>query len=389
MRFKNLGTFGLFLILSQIIEAKTSSSQHSESYQPIGSLDKSISIIVTPISSDTTYFDPRKKKNEGADFQRTKNNTLYQVQLITSNRTTPELARLKVLANNKMLLIKKTDLFKQNPTCATVNGTLNCELNKVITVYQAGKYNFKDMYMKNMKVDHESHPGSSRYLPQHEAYTTALNEKITQVNKLLGANATAMLPCKNNLPWNLRTKPSFLCGFKKAQEAFTEGRLSGKISKNIMILNDFSTGGVTGRMWFLNPDGTLAQVTSRNPIEVARGEGGFGHGEGTLKTPEGALVTKPYNPPRDGNITDGVELEGLEPGNADIFGRGILLHGWDPHQATNGCLGIAGAISTRKKGHGVLGGSPPFLDQLKRGVLKDGGVLIYNLTPNKAKSCEG
>ena len=72
-----------------------------------------------------------------------------------------------------------------------------------------------------------------------------------------------------------------------------------------------------------------------------------------------------------------------ESGNKDIHSRGILLHGWDPYNPTSGCLGVSGNIQTRKRGSRTLGLPPPYLDQLKKGILKDGGVLVYNFTPNK------
>lgn len=173
------------------------------------------------------------------------------------------------------------------------------------------------------------------------------------------------------------------CGLRQAQEAFLKAREQGKVKNDIMIVNDFSNGAAKGKMWFVNSNGTLADVGVPNPIEVARGYGGFGSAPGRGGTPNGALYTTAYRPPRAGNISDGIELNGLEAENRNTIGRGVLLHGWNPSSVTQGCLGIQGRLTTGR-GSRNFGN---YLDRLKGGLLKNGGVLIYNFTPKKASGC--
>jgi hypothetical protein len=176
------------------------------------------------------------------------------------------------------------------------------------------------------------------------------------------------------------------CALSAARNAYLNAQKGGRRVADFMVVTDFSDGGVTGRMWFVGPMGNLINVGVPNPLEVSRGQGGFGAGGGSFKTPNGAIITRPYSPPRGGNIMNGIELDGLEPGNRDIHGRGVLLHGWTPGQPTQGCLGIAGTLQTRSGTNAVLGGANHF-DTLANGPFRQGGVVMYNYTPDNKTKC--
>lgn len=194
---------------------------------------------------------------------------------------------------------------------------------------------------------------------------------------------SSYVPTAGDLKNEINGKPPE-CGLKQAQAAYESAKASGKVTNDIMIVNDFKTGAAKGKMYFVHADGSMAtNVGVPNPIEVARGDGGFGNGGGSGRTPNGAIYTGAYRPPRGGNVKDGIDLYGLEPGNKDITGRGVLLHGWNPNSVTHGCLGIPGTLTTGR-GRANFGN---YLDILKTGLLRNGGVMIYNFTPAKAAQC--
>lgn len=176
------------------------------------------------------------------------------------------------------------------------------------------------------------------------------------------------------------------CALSAARNAYLNAQKGGRRVADFMVVTDFSDGGVTGRMWFVGPMGNLVNLGVPNPLEVSRGQGGFGAGAGSFKTPNGAVITRAYSPPRGGNIMNGIELDGLEPGNRDIHSRGVLLHGWTPGQPTHGCLGIAGTLQTRSGTNATLGGANHF-DTLASGPFRQGGVVMYNYTPDNKTKC--
>jgi len=96
--------------------------------------------------------------------------------------------------------------------------------------------------------------------------TTVLNRKIDQANRKLGGKDTDINGCNKPLVTAQNKSPQFMCALKKAQAAYNDGKASGKVKKDIFIINDFSTGGVTGKMWFVNANGTPANITDKNPI---------------------------------------------------------------------------------------------------------------------------
>lgn len=373
-------------------QAQLAETKPEQSVQPIGSIPAGSIVSMKPVSPKDTYVDPSQKTTDGTDLKTIPNTNLYQVTGLKTKNATPEAADMQALIQKQQLLVQQIDIANQQSACMQTTGTINCTVQNNIPVFKSGAFDFLPMFaqMANFTADDvlkdEPARHQSRTYSKKEAYTTVLNRKIDLVNRKLGGKDTDINGCNKAILAAQNKSPQFMCALKTAQTAFEEAKSSGKVKKDIFIINDFSTGGVTGKMWFVNADGTPANVTDKNPIDVSRGEGGFGHGKGSLKTPEGAIVTRAYHPPRSGNITDGIELDGLEKDNADIHSRGILLHGWNPQNPTAGCLGVSGAIHIDGRDN-ILGNIPHYLDDLKQGLLKDGGVMIYNFTPKKAKAC--
>lgn len=358
---------------------------------PVGGLRKDSTIQIKPVISKSSYIDPTVQAT-GADFGKVQNNSIYQVQSIQSSDDSSDMADLQSLAASNKLVVKTEDLSTQN-NCSYGESTSSCTLSSDIPVYKTGGFDFINWFLNLFGLGHKETPIAR--IPKAQttpavpevAMANAMEKKIEQANTLVGAKKSVNSSCTDNLPADKRNDPRFVCGFMMAQKAFNKAKAEGKLKQDLFIFNDFSDGGVMGKMWFFNPDGTLASVSDKNPIWVSRGEGGFGEGKGSLKTPNGAIVTRAYRPPRGGNISDGIELEGLEGDNQDILSRGVLLHGWDPYTPTQGCLGIPGTLTTMKRGRDALGGQPPYLDQFKQGFLKDGGVMIYNFTPKRVAEC--
>lgn len=357
---------------------------------PVGAIRKDSTIKVKKVESTSSFFNPAvKSTTTDTGFETVDNNSLYRVQTIESPDTSSDTADLKALANNNQLVVNESDLSASDSGCASSGG---CTVSNDIPVYKTGGFDFWNWFLNLFGLGEKPKslvtPVAATTGPK-EAEAFAVAKKVEQANTMLGQQKEMVPACQNALPDNLKNDAKFNCGLRQALEAFKKAKAEGKVEKDIFMFNDFSSGGVMGKMYFFNSDGSLANVIDKNPIWVSRGEGGFGQGAGSMRTPDGAIATKAYRPPRGGNIRDGIELVGLEAGNKDIYSRGVLLHGWDPYTPTQGCLGVAGTIDTMKRGRSELGGDPPYLDQLKQGLLKDGGVMIYNFTPNKVSQCSG
>ncbi len=375
------------LIVATIQTAHAESPSY-EAVLPVGAIRKDSTISLKPVDTTSLYFNPAvRNTTTETGFQSLDNNTLYKVKSFSTLDTSSDADDLRALSANDQLVVSKTDLSGADTSCATSE---SCTLSADIPVYKSGGFNFFNWFLNlfglGPKPQSLATPVNKKSTPA-EAMASAVEQKVEQTNKILGQTKEVLPACAKELPDSLKNDRKFTCGLQQALDAFKKAKAEGKTSKDVFMYNDFSSGGVMGKMYFFNADGSLAQVLDKNPIWVSRGEGGFGKGKGSMKTPDGAIVTKPYNPPRAGNIKDGIELEGLEPGNQDIFGRGVLLHGWEPYAPTQGCLGVAGTLDTMKRGRDTLGDKPPYLDQLKKGLLKDGGVMIYNFTPTKLNQC--
>lgn len=384
MSLLKIGTVVISLLIGQSGHAENP----SQSLMPIGVIPKNSKISLKPASSDTSYFDPAVRNEKGNEFfQQVSADSLYKVQTLQTQAASAELADLQALINRQQLMVQQAALNPTNSNCSSAGIMKNCMVLNNIPVFKAGPYNFMAQYSRLLGV---SGTGSERQnLTEPHALVKAFDKKISDMNSEIAGNKSIFLNCEVKLPEGLMKSKTLTCGVQQARDAFKKAKAEGKLTEEVFIFNDFSLGSVMGKMWFLNSDGTLAtNILGENPIPVSRGEGGFGKGKGSLKTPDGAIKTLPYNPPRDGNIKDGIECEGLEPGNSDIHGRGILLHGWDPNTATQGCLGIAGSYHSNSAGHRKYGGSPLYLDELKNGLLKNGGVMIYSFTPKKANLCK-
>jgi hypothetical protein len=395
MKSTKFKLFFSMLITTQCLsqaQAQPADAKPELAVQPIGTIPAGSTVSMKPVNPQDTYVDPSQKNASGTELKTIPNKNLYQVTALKTKSATPETADMQALIKKQQLLVQQIDIANQQSACMQTTGTIDCNIQNNIPVFKSGAFDFLPMFaqMANFTADDvlkdEPARNKSRSYSKSEAYTTVLNHKINQVNKKLGGKDTDINGCNKPVIAAQNKSPQFMCALKKAQAAYNDGKVSGKVKKDIFIINDFSTGGVTGKMWFVNADGTLATVTDKNPIDVSRGEGGFGHGKGSLKTPNGAIVTRAYRPPRAGNITDGIELDGLEKDNADIHSRGVLLHGWNPQNPTAGCLGVSGAIHIDGRDN-ILGNIPHYLDDLKQGLLKDGGVMIYNFTPKKADGC--
>ncbi|WP_373998385.1 hypothetical protein [Bdellovibrio bacteriovorus] len=356
---------------------------------PIGAIPKDSAIELKTVPTGSFFNPAVRSDNTETGFQKVDNSGLLQVKSITTKDTSSDTADLQALATNQQLVVQTGDLTAQNSNCSSSGDSTNCTITQDVPVYKTGNFDFVNWFLNLFGMGKQPSlvtPSKNiEKTPPKEAMALALEKTVTETNAKL---AKPLEPsCTDNLPQDLKRDKTLVCGVEQALAAFRKGKDDGKITQEIFIFNDFSNGGVMGKMWFLNADGTPAKVVDKNPIWVSRGEGGFGNGRGTMRTPNGAVVTKAYRPPRNGNIKDGVELIGLEPENQDIFGRGVLLHGWDPYTPTQGCLGVAGNLDTRAKGNSKLGGTPPYLDIMKKGLLRNGGVMIYNFTPVKKNKC--
>lgn len=389
MRF--LTAVFLFVLL-RAHPASASIADSSKSLHPIGSLPKNSKLILEPADSSQTYINPEYNA-AGSNYHTVSSKNLYQVKAI-ENTVPPsqESAEIQALVAQKMLMVQKTDLTSSGSTCQSSGTSTNCTLGAEVPIFKSGIFDFIGRMFSWLNpfnwFKSEAPETPVTGADGDKKIVDAMNKTIAKGNSVASANGKFVQECEVKKPVaDLPNDKEFQCGVEQAKEAFRKNK--NQIKKDVFIFNDFADGERTGKMWFLNSDGTPARVLSRNPIPVSRGEGGFGAGTDSHKTPNGAILTKPYDPPRAGIIRDGIELVGLESGNTDIHSRGILLHGWDPYDLTAGCLGVAGEITSSSRGYKtrVEGPAPPYLDELKDGLLKDGGVMIYNFTPSKSSLC--
>lgn len=369
-----------FLIL---LSAQAFAQTSYRAVQPIGVIPKNSQIVLKNVDSKSTFFNPSATDSTTeSGFKTVSNDSLLQVRSIQNKTKSADIDTLKSLATDNQLIVQKSAFSSADQGCVA---TGTCTLVEDTVVQQSSKFNFFDWFLDLFGLGKPKSvvTPATKFDPK-AASSAAINEQITDTNRLLSGQNNI---CED-LPDSLKNDPKFRCGLQQALEAHKQNKASGKVTQDTFIFNDFANGQETGKMYFFNSTGQLTKVLEKNPIPVSRGVGGFGNGSGSKKTPNGAIVTKSYNPPRGGNIKDGIELLGLESSNKDIFGRGVLLHGWSPYAETAGCLGVAGTINTMKAGQEELGGRPLYLDQLKQGLLKEGGVMIYNFTPAKAQLCK-
>lgn len=382
----NTHKLSILIFIFNLLGQSSLAENQPQAIMPVGTIPTNSTVSLLPANKNTSYFNPALKNENGNElFQQVSPETLFKVQDLQMKIATAEAASLKTLMAKEQLMIQQSALTSMNCTSAGV--VMNCTAIKNIPVFKAGAYDFPGKYMNMFGTRAaESDP---RNVSESHAFAQALDTKISEVNKKITANKSITLGCPDKLPEELKNNKTLRCGLQQAQEALRKAKAEGAVKADTFIFNDFSSGAVTGKMWFLNTDGAPDKTTlDTNPIPVARGQGGFGKGNSSLKTPDGAITTLPFHPPREGNIKDGIEHVGLEPNNRDINKRGVLMHGWDPYVATQGCLGVAGSYHSNSAGHRVYGGSPRYLDDLKKGLLKNGGVMIYNFTPNKVKLCK-
>lgn len=384
---------GFFVYLTLLLVAHFANASDSQSLLPLASVPANATISLVPVkaANGVTYFIPNYNGTI-ANFTNVSNSSLYSVSSISNaDYTAAEEAKLQALMQNSQLMIQQSELNTAN--CKNNGVGMSCTTTQPTTLLKSGAYDFMKLYGQAFKMDEppkrsiETDSGAeTKKVSQDEAMVEVMNKATDKLNRT--QSNLAAEDCLKETPQKLRDDALRSCGLKQALDAFQKAKSQGKVKKDIFVFNDFADGDISGKMWILNADGTEAKILESNPIPVSRGEGGFGNGVGSLRTPNGAILTKAYNPPRAGNIRDGIELVGLEPENQDIHKRGILLHGWDPYAPTQGCLGVPGAIDTGTKGKRTLGGVPPYLDLLKKDLLKEGGVMIYNFTPKKASLCQ-
>lgn len=375
-----------FIVTALLLTTSFSAAETStEAVMPIGALPRNSTVKLQAVKEDVRYVTPQYE-GSGGFLKKVDNNSLYQVTDIQGTDDSSDSADLKALAQNSNLVVQQADLTPGSADCSTVGGGQNCTLKTDVPAYKTGSFNLIEWFLGLFGLgSKQSTAPITKNVSEADAMAEAMTEKIAQSNRLLGGSSSAELCAEPKFPEEIQKNKTLSCGLQQALAALSKNK--DKVNQETFIFNDFSNGGVMGKMWILKSDGSIAPVIDKIPLWVSRGEGGFGNGRGSLKTPNGAIMTKAYRPPRGGNIRDGIELVGLEAENQDIHGRGVLLHGWDPYTPTQGCLGIAGTLDTRARGRSTLGSAPPYLDQLKQGLLKEGGTMIYNFTPDKAKDC--
>ncbi|MEK2690305.1 hypothetical protein [Bdellovibrio sp. GT3] len=352
--------------------------------QTVGAIPKGSQITTTATKPKNGFFNPSKLDSSSpTGMQTVPNDSVVYVNSVNNKTKSADLTTLQSLAKDNQLVAAKSAFSANDQSCIT-KGT--CTLTEDTAVYQSSKFNFFD-WLRDLFGMGETKSlvtsGIDKTDPK-AASAAVLSEKVAGTNRSLSGQNNSC----TDLPPELRYDRLFQCGLQQALEAHRINKATGKVTSDTFIFNDFKNNELTGKMYFFNSEGQLTQTLDRNPIPVARGVNGFGSGDGSKTTPNGAIVTRSYNPPRAGNINDGIELLGLESGNKDIHSRGVLLHGSSPYVETWGCLGIAGTIDTDKAGVEQLGGRPLYLDELKSGLLKNGGVMIYNFSPKKASLCK-
>ncbi|WP_413580700.1 hypothetical protein [Bdellovibrio sp. HCB288] len=375
---KSIAFIFIFLLSAQAL------ADEYRALQPLGAIPKGSQITTTATKPKNGFFNPSKLDSSSpTGMQTVPNDSVVYVNSVNSTTKSADLTTLQSLAKDNQLVASKSAFSANDQSCIT-KGT--CTLTEDTAVYQSSKFNFFD-WLRDLfgmgEVKSLVTPAIDNTDPK-AASAAVLSEKVTGTNRALNGQQNAC----TELPPELRYNRLFQCGLQQALEAHKINKATGKVTSDTFIFNDFKNGELTGKMYFFNSEGQLTQVLQKNPIPVSRGVNGFGSGNGSKTTPNGAIVTRSYSPPRAGNINDGVELLGLESGNKDIHGRGVLLHGWSPYAETAGCLGVAGTFDSDRGGREELGGRPLYLDELKSGLLKNGGVMIYNFSPKKASLCK-
>ncbi|HEY8272727.1 MAG TPA: hypothetical protein VIG33_17670 [Pseudobdellovibrionaceae bacterium] len=374
------------VFLSSSAYATDTASLEGLSVTEIGAIPKNSKVVLEPVDPSKTYFQSANSGANGSEgFQTISPAAFYSVKSFSNSApSTPDNATLQSLASMKSLLIQQADLTQNSRNCVPSIAGLTCTLQNEVPAYKSGFFDFVAYLANRMNptswlppdrtTEVDSKPASDGQVVQ------ALEKAVTQVNSKVSAT-------QKSLSLNCETPPlPPPCGVQQALQAYHAHK--NEITKDIIVFNDFSDGKIMGKMWLLNSDGTPAKILQQNPIPVSRGPSGFGSGDGSLKTPNGALLTKSYRPPREGNVKDGIELVGLDPDNKDVHSRGILLHGWNPYTSTEGCLGVAGTLETGVHGKRTEGLPPYYLDELKKTVFKEGGVLIYDFTPQRKNLCK-
>jgi hypothetical protein len=377
MRIVNIA---VTVLLAQPAFAQSSSYQ---SLLPVGSLKKGTKVTLTPTSASTTHFDPNESSGSSNGIKSV-SSTVRQVTVVSPSSTSAaDNATMNALSNSKQLVIQDSDLSAADASCAT-SGT--CTLSADTAVSKSGSFDFFNWFLNLFGLGSKT---SSVVTPGHftpaGGAAAAASEGIQQSSFMVKKGMQGQF-C--DLPEQFKFNLKLQCGLRMAKAAYQKAKDEGKVTNGTFVFNDFSSGSKMGKMYFLNADGSVAKVLDKNPIDVAAGEGKFGNVAESLGTPDGALVTRDYNPPRNGNVKDGIEMDGLESDNRNTYLRRVLIHGWNVYSPTEGCLGIPGTLDTDTKGRRrETPDQPPYLDELKQGLFKNGGVMIYNFTPNRASSC--
>lgn len=349
---------------------------------PVGALSKNTKITWEDADSSQTYFMPSAT---AGSYEKANSGGLLNVKSISNSALSEaDTTELQSRISSNSLLVQKSDLQSSSPNCLSSTGSTGCTLQSDVPVFGSGFFDMIGKFFSMLNpFNWFKSSGSKNTEEGNKEVARAMTQVIEKGNSVASGNGKSALNCgPEGQAAPAEVDP---CGLQQALRAYRDNK--SKIDQNIIVYNDFSDGGMMGKMWFLNPDGSPAHILQKNPIWVTRGAGGFGPGSGSKRTPNGAIMTKPYRPPRAGNINDGITLVGLEPGNQDILSRGVLLHGWDPYVPTAGCLGVSGTIDTDSSGRRVLGTPPPYLDELKQNLFSKGSVMIYNFTPDKKAQC--
>lgn len=378
MRF--ISAFLLFLSLSTAYGNEDLTAV--KTVLPIGALSKNTTITWDDVDKSQTYFVPG---STAGSYDKTNSSGLLNIKSIAnSSLSEADTTELQSRIANNSLVVQKSDLKTSSPNCLSSSGAAGCTLQSDTPAFGSGFFDMIGKFFSMLNPFNWFKSKDDKVADGNAKVARAMTSAIEKGNSLASGNAKPA--CGPEAGTAAPACNVSQCGVQQALRAYRENK--SKIDENVIVFNDFSDGGLSGKMWFLNPDGTPANVIGKNPIWVSRGEGGFGAGAGSRRTPNGAIMTKTYRPPRSGNINDGITLVGLESGNRDIESRGVLLHGWDPFGYTAGCLGVAGSIDTDTRGQRVLGSPPPYLDELKDRLFSKGSVMIYNFTPAKKDLCK-
>jgi len=348
---------------------------------PVGALSKSTKITWDEVDTSQSYFLP---SSSAGSYDKASASSLVNIKSIeNSSLSETDTRDLQSRISDNSLVLQKSELLSVSPNCTS--GSAGCVLQDQVPAYSSSMYDLIGKFFSKLNPANWFKSREKNVENSNRQVAQAMTDVISKGNSI--ASGSVKPPCDSlTSAAAAPTGATNQCGVQQALKSFRENK--GKIDQDVIVYNDFSDGEKTGKMWILNADGTAANIIGKNPIDVSRGVGGFGSGMGSKKTPHGAIMTRPYSPPRAGNINDGITLVGLESDNRDIESRGVLLHGWDPFGYTAGCLGVSGAIDTDAKGRKVLGSPPPYLDELKQRLFSKGSVMIYNFTPTKKNECK-